>query len=222
MLVYRWPALLLWRGSTAHICRGWSRAFANPSIEALTAVGIALGAELSVRFFPGNGPRIHDRFQASMVEAVVRALDARWQVTLEEPVSHPSRGVIDIVLRDRNGTVVVAGEVSSEVRRLEQQLRWAAEKANGLRLQLERDNLGGATPPVSRLLVLRSTVSTREIARRFEASLATAYPARTRDACEALTTPNAPWPGPAIVWVHLRGTSVSLLATPPPRVRLGR
>ena len=205
----------------AHLSRIESGS-ANPSIEALTAVGIVLGADLSVRFFATAGPRIHDRFQASIVEALVGVLDARWRVALEVPVSEPSRGVIDLVIRDRSGSVIVACEVASEIRRLEQQLRWATEKATGLGLQLQRDALGNATPAVSRLLVLRSTVSTREIARRFEVSLAAAYPARTHDAYEALTTPNAPWPGPAIVWAHLRGASVRLLRIPPPRVRLGR
>lgn len=71
----------------------------QPSMEVLTAIGVALGADLSVRYFPGAGPRLHDRFQARMVETLLRSLDARWATALEVPVTQPSRGVIDIVLR---------------------------------------------------------------------------------------------------------------------------
>src|SRR3990172_5044968 len=39
---------------------------ANPSVEVLIAIGVALGADLGIRYFPGSGPRIHDRFQALM------------------------------------------------------------------------------------------------------------------------------------------------------------
>jgi transcriptional regulator with XRE-family HTH domain len=40
----------------------------------LAAVGAVLGADLSVRLFATTGPRIHDRFQAAMEEAILRAL----------------------------------------------------------------------------------------------------------------------------------------------------
>lgn len=73
---------------------------AHPSNEALIAIGVALGADLSLRFFPGSGPRIHDRFQAPMVEALLRILDLRWRVELEVPITRPARGVIDLVLHD--------------------------------------------------------------------------------------------------------------------------
>lgn len=76
---------------------------AKPSLEVLTAIGIALGADFSLRFFPGSGPQLHDRFQALMVEALIRELDSRWQVELEVPIWDPARGVIDVVLTDRLG-----------------------------------------------------------------------------------------------------------------------
>ena len=78
----------------------------------------------------------------------------------------PFIGVIDIVLTDRSSPVTIAVEVYSELRRLEQQIRWSAEKADGLTSRLSRDD--PASPrTVSRLLVLRSTTATREIARTF-------------------------------------------------------
>lgn len=192
----------------------------QPSLEVLTAIGVALGADLSVRYFPGAGPRLHDRFQAAMVETVLRCLDMRWATALEVPVTQPSRGVIDIVLTDRASPVVVAAEVQSELRRLEQQIRWSAEKADGLGQRLTRD--GPGTVPVSRLLILRSTTTTRELARRYAATLSAAYPARTEDVVRALTSPSTPWPGPGIAWIRIDGDDVSLLRHPPRGVDLGR
>lgn len=194
----------------------------QPSLAVLSAIGIALGADLSVRYFAGAGPRLHDRFQAAMVETLLRSLDPRWQVDLEVPITRPGRGVIDLVLADRGSRVVVAAEAQSELRRLEQQIRWSAEKADGLATRLEEAQ--PSTPPreVSRLLILRSTIATREIAQRYRATLATAYPARTRAVVLALTTSTAAWPGPGIVWMHVHGTDTRLMAFPPPHVSLGR
>ena len=195
---------------------------ATASLDLLTAIGIAFGADLSFRYFSGAGPRLHDRFQAPMLEAVVAALDPRWGVELEVPVTRPSRGVIDLVLRDRSSPVVVAAEVQSEIRRLEQHIRWTTEKADGLRERLTIDGLPQAGLVLSRLLILRSTVATRELARRFGSTLSSAYPARTEDVVAALTTPASPWPGAGILWVRLEGSKVSVLGHPPRRVTVGR
>lgn len=195
---------------------------ARPSIDLLVAIGVALGADTSVRYFAGAGPRLHDRFQAPMVEGLIRVLDLRWRVRLEVQVTQPSRGVIDLVLTDPSGSIIIAVEVQSELRRLEQQIRWANEKADGLTGKIVRDGPTDAQAVVSRLLVLRSTLATREVARRFEATLATAYPARTADLLAALTSPSAPWPGSGIVWMTLDADQATLLPGPPRGVRLGR
>ena len=194
---------------------------AQPSLDVLSAIGVALGADLSVRYYPGSGPRIHDRFQAPMVETLLSALDPRWGAELEVPILRPSRGVIDIVLTERMGPAVIATEVQTEMRRLEQQLRWSAEKADGLAARLT-DEQRSIPTSVSRLLVLRSTVALREIARRYSTTLATAYPARSHDCVLALTSANAPWPGAGIVWMRVHGSQTTLLSYPPPNVSLGR
>ena len=105
--------------------------------------------------------------------------------------------------------------------RIEQQIRWNTDKADGLANRLAEE-APGRTPSVSRLLVLRSTSSTREIARRYETTLRTAYPAKARDVIEALTTPSCPWPGPGIAWMRVEGGVATLLDRPPRGVRLGR
>jgi len=191
----------------------------RPSLTVLTAIGVALGADVSVRFYTGSGPRLHDRFQALMVEHFLKCLDSRWVPELEVPVASPSRGVIDLVLRDRATPTVVAAEVQSELRRLEQQIRWSSEKAEGLRARLVRDRPGVT---VSQLLILRSTSATRELARRYETTLTTAFPARTETVIQALTQPSMPWPGAGIAWIRSDGEVVSLLNHPPRGVNLGR
>jgi len=65
-------------------------------------------------------------------------------------------------------------------------------------------------------------VATREIARRFEATLRAAYPARSADAFDALTTADRPWPGPAILWARLEKGRPAILRLPPRGVAVGR
>lgn len=195
---------------------------ARPSLPVLAAIGVALGADLSLRYFAGTGPRLHDRFQSVIVETVLQRIDPRWRPEPEVTISRPIRGVIDLTLTDRSSPIVVAAEAQSELRRLEQQIRWASEKAAGLARKLADEDPGAAGMTVSRLLILRSTVATRELARTFASTLAAAYPARTADVVRALTTPSGPWPGAGIVWVRLEGGRGTLLDLPPRGVALGR
>jgi transcriptional regulator with XRE-family HTH domain len=197
----------------SHLAR-IEKATAHASFNALTSISVALGADVSLKFFAGAGPRIHDRFQAPMIEALLRALADRWLPRLEVPVPGPIRGVADIVLRDRDSPLRVVGEAQSEFRRMEQQLRWIAEKADAFAT-------GPNEGPVSRLLIVRSTEATRDIARRYAAILSIAYPARTADVVEALTSAK-PWPGDGIVWMRLDAGVATLLARPPRGVPVGR
>jgi transcriptional regulator with XRE-family HTH domain len=182
------------------------------SLDVLTAIGAVLGCDLSVRYFPGSGPRIRDRLQAPIIEALIRVLDPSWVPQPEVPVLRPVRGVIDLVLR--RDVEVVASEVQSELRRLEQVVRWSAEKAAALDAPGEH--------PTSRLLVVRSTTQTREIGRRFEATLRAAYPATSIDAFRALSKPAEAWPGAAILWARLERGRAEILERPPRGVRIGR
>lgn len=149
---------------------------AHPSFETVVACAVALGAELSLRVYAGTGPRLTDRHQARMVECVLREIHPVWRTHLEVPVSRPTRGVIDAVFTRRDGPQLVISEFQSVLPRLEQQIRWMAEKAAAIGSSTLVGS--GPTPPVSRLLVLRSTAATRSIAREFEATLRTAYPAQ--------------------------------------------
>lgn len=193
----------------------------QPSIAVLVAIAKALGADLSIRAFPNTGPNIRDRAQAPMVEELLRITDASWRRSVELPVVRPARGFIDVVFDRARPPDIVATEVQSRLDRLEQLIRWASEKSRSIpssQLWSTRPD----EPTIHRLLVIRSTAATRDIARRFEATLRTAYPARAADLYVALTTPDAPWPGDGILWADLRGDAVRILDRPPRGVALGR
>ena len=109
---------------------------------------------------------------------------------------------------------MVATEVQSELRRLEQQLRWSHEKAESLPSAdfwrfLEHE------PKIDQLLVLRSTRANRQLAAQFSETLAVAFPANPIDAHRALTTPDASWPGSAILWASVEGDMARILERPP-------
>jgi transcriptional regulator with XRE-family HTH domain len=187
---------------------------ASPSLDTLVAISACLGCDASVRLFPGFGPRIHDRFQAPMVEALLRRLHRRWRAMPEVPVPL-ARGVIDLVIRSRGESLSLACECHSELRRLEQVMRRAAEKTAALA------EIEGPDVETHTLLLLRSTRDTRAIARLYESTLAAAYPARTSEAIAALAG-EADWPGGAIVWAKVENGRADLLDRPPPGIRLGR
>lgn len=187
---------------------------ASPSLDSLVAISASLGCDLGVRLFPGVGPRIHDRFQAPMIDALIAGLHPRWRAMPEVPVPQ-ARGVIDLVLRSRSENLSIACECHSELRRLEHVIRRAAEKTSALA------DLEGPEVETSSLLLLRSTRDTRAIARLYESTLSAAYPARSAAALAALVG-EAPWPGAAVIWVRLEGGRVELIDGVPGRVRLGR
>jgi transcriptional regulator with XRE-family HTH domain len=196
------------------------------SLDALVALATAMGHEVSVRLYPGSGPRVRDHIQVRMIEVLLAALHPRWFARLEVAVYRPVRGVIDVVLQDRELGVLVAGESHSVLHSVERQVRWAGQKADALDSARgwpwpDRPDRPGRPdrPPVGRLLLLRSTAATRSLVRALPATLETAYPAGTADAVEALTGSARPWPGNAIVWVQVDGAATRLLAGPPRGVR---
>jgi len=181
----------------------------TPTIELYQRLASALGADLSTRIYPNTGPAIRDRHSARILELTLTGLHPRWVRFGEVAVRQPSRGWIDLVLHEPAERVLVASEIQSELRRLEQLVRWSAAKADSLPswegwMQL-RDR-----PSISRLLLIRRTRTTQAVAREFARQLRVAYPAHPDDALASLTG-TAPWPGPAMVWVELNGTRSRLV-----------
>lgn len=190
------------------------RGIREPSLTVLVAVATALGGEASVRLYSGTGPRLRDPIQARIVEEVLRIADPRWQGYVEVPVHRPARGVIDVVLRQRDEAVFLAIEVHSELRRLEQQIRWATEKAESLPSADLWPRDGLLTPAIHRVLILRRTRTNRELADRFMAILRTAYPSPAVEAYQALIGAGSPWPGSTFLWARVEGDVARLSDRP--------
>ena len=170
----------------------------RPSLEVYARLAAGLGADLSVRLYPNTGPAIRDRHQARILEALLAVRHPRWHAYPEVAVRRPSRGWIDVGFHDPRDRILVATEIQSELRRLEQLIRWASEKAVSLPSWDGWAALG-EEPGVSLLLVVRDTRSTRAIAREFGRVLRAAYPAHPDDALAALTG-QSPWSGASILW----------------------
>ncbi|HEY3336189.1 MAG TPA: helix-turn-helix transcriptional regulator [Candidatus Limnocylindrales bacterium] len=187
------------------------------SLAALVAVTAVLGHDPSIRFYPSSGPRVHDRHQVRMIEALLAVAHPRWTARLEVPVYRPVHGVIDVVLQDPQAGEIVAGEAHSLLQTVDAQIRWATQKAEALPSAhgWPWTPLYSATPRLSRLLVLRSTEAMRGLVRSLPETFRVAYPARPTDAFRALTQPGVEWPGPAILWVDLDGRATTVLHGPP-------
>jgi transcriptional regulator with XRE-family HTH domain len=199
------------------------RESAEPSLQVLARVASALGMSLSIRLYPGTGPLIRDHIQPVMLGALLGILHQRWRRRPEVAVYKPVRGVIDLVLEERMDRLIVACEAQSDLRRLEQQVRWSRAKADALRETLGPEALRGdaAERVVGRLLLLRSTARTRAIVAEYAQFMAAAYPARTSDAYAALVG-EAPWRADALVWCRVERGEAVVLDRPPRGITVGR
>jgi transcriptional regulator with XRE-family HTH domain len=169
----------------------------EPSVTTYARLAVALGGDLALRLYPQTGPTLRDRHQARIAEALLRSAHPRWHPYLEIAVRYPSRGWIDVGLHDGRDAIFVATEIQSEIRRLEQLVRWASEKTASLPSWEGFAQLG--SPAVSQLLIIRDTRTTRAVARGFRRVLGAAYPANAEDALDAISGP-VNWPGSAILW----------------------
>ncbi len=189
------------------------------SSRVLARIADALGGTVSIRVYPGTGPRIRDHIQAAIAEALLQVLDAHWKRFPEVPVYRPVRGVIDLVLHDDGRALMVAAEIQSQLRRLEQIVRWSHQKRDALpSADVWRF---AAEPATSGLLVVRNTHANRAIVADHGELLRTSFPGRAREAMASLTG-TAPWPGSAIVWASLERGRATLLDGPPRGVSVGR
>ncbi|HEX5829164.1 MAG TPA: helix-turn-helix transcriptional regulator [Candidatus Limnocylindrales bacterium] len=156
------------------------RGAARPSQETLVRIALALGADLRTHMYPNTGPALRDRFAAPMLELLLRERHPRWDAYPEMLVHRPSRGAIDLGLHDPRQRVFVASELQSELRRLEQLVRWHTAKVESLVSWEGWDRLG-EEPRVGRLLVVRRTRANRAIAAQFAAQLHQVFPAHPDD-----------------------------------------
>jgi transcriptional regulator with XRE-family HTH domain len=193
----------------------------QPGWEVLARLCATLGRRVGLTLYPDGGPLVRDHISSAMVEALLRARHERWRPRLEVAVYRPVRGSIDLVLEDGAGVHVVACEVQSDLRRIEQELRWFRAKADALEAAREGVTGRGPTGRVDRLLLLRSTQRTRAIVSQYRDLVEAAYPALARDAYASLVG-DAPWPGDAIIWCRYEEGQARLLDRPPRAIRVGR
>jgi transcriptional regulator with XRE-family HTH domain len=198
--------------SQGHVSRIEAGASAA-SLETYNRLAVALGADLSVRLYPGTGPSLRDRHQIRIADHLLASLGSGWTAHPEVPVWRPVRGWIDLVLVDLAAGAIVAVEIESGIRRLEQQVRWAQAKAEALEsARLWPFGADGATRSVSRLLVVRATRESVALSALARHLLDTAYPANPTDALASLRGAQ-PWPGAAVIWARIsRDGAVRLLA----------
>lgn len=182
----------------------------RPSVQTMARIAAALNADLSLKLFPNTGPHIRDRWQAPMLEEVLRVRHPRWEPYPETHVTRPVSGWVDLVLHERRERVLLATELQSEMRRLEQVIRWQAAKARALPSWEGFVHLG-EEPRISQLLIVRRTRATRAVAAQFERQLRAAFPTHPDDAVAALTG-TSPWPGgAALAWMVVDGTGARLV-----------
>jgi hypothetical protein len=205
----------------SHLSRvlGEASAISN---DTLVAVATGLGYDVSIRLFESVGPRVRDRIQVRMIEALLAALHPRWLARLEVAVHRPVRGVIDVVLQDRETSDLVAGEGHSAISSVEQQLRWARQKADALPSAIAFPWATGPTSPrVGRMLLLRSCAANHRLVSSLPETFRTAYPDSTTVAASALRDGDRPWPGAAILWVHVDGAGTRLMGSVPRAALIG-
>ena len=193
----------------------------QPRWATMWRVGAVLGLRLSVGLLPGTGPAIRDHIQSPMIGELIALAHMRWRRTPEVAVYRPVRGVIDLALVATEEPTV-ACEAQSQLRRIEQQIRWSKAKAEALAMArgAEGEDGGQAARPVSRLLLLRSTVRTRAVVAEYAELIAAAYPARAVDAYAALTG-EARWPGDALLWCRVENGQATILPRPPRGITVG-
>ena len=181
----------------------------RPSHETYLRLAAALGADFTAHLYPNAGPAIRDRFQAPIVEGLLGILAHRWQPFPEAAVRRPARGWIDVALHDPAAGLVVATEIESLLRRLEQLARWSRAKADSLPSWDGWQGLPKA-PEISQLLIVRRTRANLDIARGADRQLRATWPAHPSDALASLSGAER-WPGPALVWVRCERGDVRFL-----------
>lgn len=206
------------RGHVARIEAGAAAA----SLGVLQRIAAGLGGDLSVRFYPGTGSMLRDRIQAAIVEGLVRSLGPMWRSSVEVAVYPPARGVIDLVVARSDDPTVVAVEVHSQIRRLEQLLRWTTLKRESLPSSEWWEVVAPeSVERVSSLLVIASTTANRRVIAEHAATVTAAYPAPTADAVASFTSGDR-WPGDTLLWADVRGGVASIRAAPPRGIEVGR
>jgi transcriptional regulator with XRE-family HTH domain len=178
------------------------------SIEAGLAGDVQLGrirsvfgavdgaARLSTWWHGAAADRLLDERHAGLVESALRVLrDRGWETAAEVSFSEfGERGSIDILAGYRPMLALAVGEVKGSIGSMEEMHRMLDVKER-LAPGLWREQFGWQPRIVGRVLILPEDRSIRRIVERHAATMATVYPARSREVRGWLRQPDRPLRG---------------------------
>lgn len=139
----------------------------------------------------GAVDRLLDERHALLVGAVAKLLRTQgWQVELEVSFAiYGERGSIDLLAFHPATRTLLVVEVKTELTSVEETLRRQDAKVR-LVAQIARERFGWVAAEASRLLAVLDGSTARRRVARYDASFATAYPARSREVRRWLRRPS--------------------------------
>jgi hypothetical protein len=153
-------------------------------------------ARLTVTWNGAQLDRLLDGRHARIVELAIRAVRGYDWPTLSEVTfsEYGERGSVDVLGADEGRSAVFVGEAKSEWGSIEETNRRLDVKAR-LAPKLVFDRFGWRPRFVAKVLILPEDSTARRIARRYEATLSSTYPARAREIRAWLRRPDGPLAG---------------------------
>ena len=153
-------------------------------------------ARLSTWWHGAAADRLLDERHAGLVESALRVLRHRgWETAAEVNFSEfGERGSVDILAGYRPTLAVAVGEVKGSVGSMEEMHRMLDVKER-LAPGLWRERFGCHPRILGRVLILPEDRSIRRIVERHAATMATVYPARSREVRAWLQHPDRPLRG---------------------------
>ena len=103
------------------------------SVMRITSVFSALGLDVSLKVYPGQGIRLRDSGQIALTEVIQAVVGPTWRFALEAPVGDRSGQAADVLLLGRTHGIHI--EVESALVDLQAQLRRGRLKRDALELR---------------------------------------------------------------------------------------
>jgi transcriptional regulator with XRE-family HTH domain len=146
------------------------------TVRVVTSIVAALGHELGIKLFPGDGVGLRDSGQLSLARALREQAHPTWRTTLEAPVSPNSRQAADMLLCDSRGGIHI--ELESNLVDFQAQLRSGQLKRDALQERIGQ--------PISFVLALRDSPHNRAAVGAHLGVIRAALPAQPREVMNAI------------------------------------
>lgn len=173
-------------------------------------------ARLALWWEGASADRIIDERHAALVERALAVFHRRgWDAAVEVSFSvFGERGSIDILGARRSVGAIAVCEVKSDLPSIEETNRTLDMKVR-LGPQIARDRFGWRPTFIGRLLIVAESSTNRRLVESHAETMASAYPARSRDVREWLRSPVRPLQG---IWFLSEVPTRDRV--PPPRAHL--